>query len=404
MTFWILVIGLLAVALAIILLPMLRVQRTAYEDQRVEQNIQIAREQKTQLDAQLAQGDIDQAAYDQALDELQTGLAIELEQSESGSDRSRGTWMIIVVLLVLPLASVMMYFSFGTYDVVENPSLAEAPQQNNAPHQSVDEMIATIEERLRTNPEDARGWYALGQARGIMRQYDLAEVAYRRAYELVGDQPEILFSLADAIAMQTNGNLLGEPEQLIARGLELAPRYPNGLWLGGLVAQQRGDYQAAHEYWTLLLPLISDNPQVANEIRNMLAALEAQNPELAAAGDSDSSAQISLTVDISPELRARSRPNQSVFVYAKAMQGPPMPLAVKRMSVADLPVTLSLSDADAMMPSMTLSSFPKVVVGARVSSSGTANAQPGDFYTEQGGIDSTSPPGQLTLTIDQVLQ
>ena len=150
--------------------------------------------------------------------------------------------------------------------------------------------------------------------------------------------------------------------------------------------------------------MIEDNPQTASEIRNLIASLEAQDPRLASAGETASGAQISPAVDISPELRARSRPDQAVFIYAKAMQGPPMPLAVKRLSVADLPVSLTLSDADAMMPTMTLSTFPRVVVGARVSSSGTANAQPGDFFTEQEGIDSANPPAQLRLTIDQIRQ
>jgi cytochrome c-type biogenesis protein CcmH len=402
--FWIIVIALLAVALAFILLPMLRVERSASDDQRVEQNIQIAREQKAQLDAQLESGELDRDAYERALLDLETGLAIELEQTERGGDRSRGAWMTVVVLLAIPLVSVSMYFAFGNYPVVEDPSLAEAPRQQTDPHQNIDGMIATIEERLQAQPDDANGWYALGQAYGIKRQFDRAETAYRKTYELVGDQPEVLFSLADAIAMQNNGSLLGEPEQLVARGLELAPRYPNGLWLAGLIAQERGDYRSAHRYWSLLLPLIADNASATAEVRRILAALEANDPQLAAASEAPSGSGISLTVDISPELKARARPDQAVFIYAKAMQGPPMPLAVRRMRVADLPVSVTLSDADAMMPSMTLSSFPQVVVGARVSSTGTANAQPGDFYTEREGIDSASPPEQLSLTIDQVRQ
>ena len=126
MIFWIFVIGLLAVALAFILLPMMRVGHSTEDDARVKQNIQIAREQKSQLDNQLAQGEIEQAGYEKALAEIETGLAIELEQSEQGGDRSRGTWMVVVVLLVLPLASVSMYFAYGNYDVVENPALAQA--------------------------------------------------------------------------------------------------------------------------------------------------------------------------------------------------------------------------------------------------------------------------------------
>ena len=112
--------------------------------------------------------------------------------------------------------------------------------------------------------------------------------------------------------------------------------------------------------------------------------------------------ELNLTVDIDAELRARADPNTTVFVYAKAMQGPPMPLAVKRLRVADLPASLTLGDGDAMIPSMKLSSFDKVIVGARVSASGNPIAQSGDFYTEVDSVDSANPSEQVSLTIDRV--
>jgi cytochrome c-type biogenesis protein CcmH len=112
--------------------------------------------------------------------------------------------------------------------------------------------------------------------------------------------------------------------------------------------------------------------------------------------------ELTLSIDIKAALRSQVAPETAVFVYAKAMQGPPMPLAVKRLQLKDLPVTLSLSDADAMMPSMKLSSFDQVVVGARVSLSGNAVAQNGDFYTEQDSVDSANPPTRISLIIDRV--
>jgi cytochrome c-type biogenesis protein CcmH len=211
-----------------------------------------------------------------------------------------------------------------------------------------------------------------------------------------------LFALADALAMQNNGNLLGEPEALLQRGLKLAPRFPNGLWLAGMAAEQRQDYEAAHRYWTLLLPLIADNAESTREIQGLLAKLEERDPELAKAVTSGSDARIKLQVDISPELKAKAGSDTTVFVYAKAMQGPPMPLAVRKLKLGDLPITLTLSDDDAMMPSMKLSSFDQVIVGARVSSSGNPVAQSGDFYTEVEAVDSSSPPAQISLTIDQI--
>jgi cytochrome c-type biogenesis protein CcmH len=238
-------------------------------------------------------------------------------------------------------------------------------------------------------------------------EFAAAAEAFQHSDQLLPNEPGILFALADALAMQNNGSMLGEPEALVQRGLQIAPRFPNGLWLAGMAAEQRQDFKAAHHYWSLLLPMISDSPQSANEVRGMLASLEQRDPSLVQqqpAADQQTAAgrQLNVQVDINDELRARADPSTAVFVYAKAMQGPPMPLAVKRLQLQDLPLTLSLGDADAMMPSMKLSSFDQVIVGARVSFSGNPVAQSGDFYTEMGSVDSANPPESINLVIDQV--
>ncbi len=403
MSFWIIVIALLALALVILLVPLIRSSRAQQGDQRQQQNIQIAREKKQQLEAQLVDGEIDQAAYDSAFLDLQTSLALELDSSEADSEKSRGKWMAVVVLLAIPLSSVALYLVYGEYRVIENPQLVQAvPQQQAAaaPQMSLDEMVVAIKEKLRANPEDAEGWFMLGRALMGKQQYNEAVTAFQRSNDLIGDEPGILFALADALAMQNNGNLLGEPEALVKRGLELAPRFPNGLWLAGMAAEQRKDYKAAHVYWTQLLPLIADNPGSVSEIKGLIAMLEEREPELASLVSTGAS--LNLVVDISADLKSRSSPGAAVFVYAKAMQGPPMPLAVRKLQLSDLPVTLTLSDDDAMMPTLKLSTFDQVIVGARVSSSGKPVAQAGDFYTEIEAVDSKNPPGQITLTIDRV--
>ena len=408
MSFWIIVAALLALALVILLLPLLRAARAQQQDQRQQQNIQIAREKKQLLEAQLADGEIDQAGFDAAYLDLQNALALELDRGEASAEAVRGKWMSVVVLLTIPCASILLYLMYGEYRVIENPQLAQAaPQQQNqtAPQMSMDEMVAVIEERLAENPDDAEAWFMLGRAQMVQRQYDEAVNAFRRSDALMADEPGILFALADALAMQRNGKLTGEPEQLIQRGLQIAPRFPNGLWLAGAAAEQRQDYEAAHHYWSLLLPMITNNPESAGEVRELLAMLEQRDPSLAkAAAEVETAAaqQLTVRVDISSELRAQADPGTAVFVYAKAMQGPPMPLAVKRLQLRDLPVTLALGDADAMMPAMKLSSFDQVIVGARVSFSGNPVAQSGDFYTEQDSVDSNNPPAQISLTIDQV--
>jgi cytochrome c-type biogenesis protein CcmH len=409
MIFWIFAIVLIALALVILLLPLLRAARGQQDDQRQQQNIQIAREKKQQLETQLAEGEIDQAGFDSAYLDLQTALALELDAGEQEDQKTRGKWMALVVMLLIPVASVALYMVFGEYRVIENPVLASAASPHPtttaaAPQMSLEEMEIRIKERLRDNPDDAEGWFMLGRAMMTQNRYAEAVTAYQRSNDLMANEPGILFALADALAMKNNGNLLGEPEALVQQGLKLAPRFPNGLWLAGMAAEQREDYGSAHRYWTQLLPLIADDPESTREIKNMLHMLEQRDPELttAAAPSAGAGSNIQVAVDISAELRARASPDAVVFVYAKAMQGPPMPLAVKKMQLRDLPASLALSDSDAMMPALKLSSFDQVIVGARVSFSGKPVAQSGDFFTEVGSISSANPPAEVALTIDQV--
>ena len=404
MIFWITVIALLLLALAFLLIPIIRGASKTSADQRQAQNIQIAREKKQQLQQQLERGEINQADYDLSYVDLQNSLALELDQSEQADTQPRGQWMAMVLLVLIPVVSVSLYLHYGEYRVVENPEIAVArSQQPAAAQMSLEEMIVTVKNRLRDNPDDAAGWFALGRAMMAGRQFDQAVSAFQRAHDLVDDDAGLMFALADALAMQKNGNLLGEPEALIKRGLELAPFYPNGLWLAGMAAEQRKEYGAAHQYWTRLLPMIQDDPKSANEVRSLLAMLEKREPQLATKSDnSPGQAQLLLRVDISPELKQRAKPEDAVFVYAKAMNGPPMPLAVRKLRLQDLPLSLTLSDDDAMMPSMKLSAFDQVLVGARVSFSGNPVAQAGDFFTELGSIDSADPPAEILLTIDTI--
>jgi cytochrome c-type biogenesis protein CcmH len=232
------------------------------------------------------------------------------------------------------------------------------------------------------------------------QKFDEAITAFNRTLELVGDEPGVIFSLADAIAMQNGGNMQGEPERLLDRGLKIAPNHPTGLWLAGLAAEQRQDYATAHASWTLLLSLIEDDPASKLEVSELIKALEQRDPGLA--GSAIAVRSLTLKVELNNSLQDLVEPGDAVFVYAKAAKGPPMPLAVKRLVVSELPAEVTLSDTDAMMPEMKLSAFDVVIVGARISKSGNPVAQPGDLFVEVGGVDSSNPPQDLVLSINQV--
>ena len=404
MIFWIAAIGLLLLALLILLPPILRVQLTDQADDRQKQNIDIARDKKNDLDSQLAQGELNQEEYDNTLLDLQTALALDLENIETLDPGQQGRWVVWLLAVAIPILSFGLYFQLGEYGVIKNPALAQVPVDTQAQNQltdlSVEEIEELIKQRLRNNPEDAEGWFVLGKTYMARQIFDKAITAYQRTYDLVGEEPGVMFSLADALAMQNDGAMQGEPEQLVKRGLEISPQDPTGLWLAGLAAEQRQDYRSAHALWSQLMPLIQNDPESSTEVRELIQILEKRDPQLSA---SVAVVRIlNLSISLAENLRHLAAPGDSVFVYAKAMDGPPMPLAVKRLTVQDLPADVTLSDSDAMIQTMKLSSFARVIVGARVSISGNPVAQPGDLFVESGEIDSSNPPPKIELSIDQV--
>jgi cytochrome c-type biogenesis protein CcmH len=154
----------------------------------------------------------------------------------------------------------------------------------------------------------------------------------------------------------------------------------------------------------LLLPLVANDAQSSAEVSRVIASLQLQDPTLVVATKGPSqSASLKVSVSLVDEIKQRVSSDNLVFIYAKAASGPPMPLAVKRLTVGDLPVTIELSDADAMIPSMTLSSFDDLIIGARVSMSGNPVAQAGDLYIETGSVDrNTVVADGVTLSISQI--
>lgn len=411
MIFWIVVAGLLVPVVIFMILPILRAPTDENSTDRQQQNIQIAREKKALLDKQLEREELDQSEYEDALKDLERSLALDLERKEVSADKSPGTWVGWFVGALIPVMSVFMYLELGEYRVIENPKLAEAEQTalatSNPDHEnmSIEMMLDRVKQRLEDNPDDAEGWFIMGRTLMAMQRVDSAVTAFQRTYDLVGEEPGVMFTLADALALQNNGSMAGEPEQLVNRGLELSPRDATGLWLAGLAAEQKNDYKSAYKHWSSMLPLLAGDPESTAEIKRLLAVLEERDPaieSLASTSTAPLAAGISVSVDLAESLKAKAAPGDTVFIYAKAMQGPPMPLAVKKLTVSDLPVEVSLSDSDAMMPTMKLSSFEQVIVGARVSKSGNPVAQSGDLFVERGSIDSKNPPADLYLEINQV--
>jgi cytochrome c-type biogenesis protein CcmH len=187
----------------------------------------------------------------------------------------------------------------------------------------------------------------------------------------------------------------GEPEELALRALQIDPKNLKALALAGTAAFTRGDYGGAARHWQQMLPQLEKDSE---DYRTVQGNIDEAKTLLAQAGEkrggkkdakkAAAAAGVSGIVSLSPKLAGQASPEDTVFVFARAPEGPPMPLAAVRFKVRDLPAKFTLDDSRAMTPQAKLSGFPKVVVTARVSKSGTPTPQPGDLQGSTAAISN----------------
>ncbi|MGZ4980799.1 MAG: c-type cytochrome biogenesis protein CcmI [Methylobacter sp.] len=373
------------IAFLIVLPPLWRKHPIALADQD-QRNIAIARQRLAELKEQLQAGALSQALYDEQLAELELALSDDLEiESHVRAPSSQGRWMATVLVLAIPLAGGSLYWALGNYQLINQADQPVAANQAPLEMEQMKSMVAGLAERLQKQPDDAMGWTMLGRSYKYLQQYPKAVDAFEHAYKLLGDQPEIMLLYADALAFANDDQLAGLPSELVFKALAMEPDNVTGLWLGGMAKAQTGDFIAARDLWKKLEAQLPAGSDAQKEIQGLLAKVATQIPEDAAAqteskpAEPAKSASIDVQVSLAPELQKSAGPTDTVFIYAQALSGPKMPLAIVRKQVSELPLTVNLTDAMAMMPTMKLSNFEQVKLLARISKSGDAMQQPGDL-------------------------
>jgi cytochrome c-type biogenesis protein CcmH len=376
--FWVITVGLVAAALSILYFGA-RGKGRETPVNRDQQNADIAREKLEKLRQELADGSISQAQFEQYEIELELALGSDLagpaESGETPGRPARG--LIIAVGIFVPM------LAFGLYGWLGNPTMVTSLPHGVMP--SMTQLAQRLKAQLRQTPDDARAWFMLGRAYMSMDRYPEAAHAYSQAHRYAGDNADVLLSYADALAMTQGGRMSGKPEALVARALEIEPNNTTGLWLAAMAESQRGDYEKAVQHWRRVEQIVKDDPKTLKEVRGLIAQAEeklghrvpaapTRSSTVAAAGKS-----LAVSVQLDPSLAKEISPGDTVFVFAKAENGPPMPLAVVRKPVGDLPMRVTLDDSMAMIPAMHLSAFKRVLVGARVSKSGNPLPQAGDL-------------------------
>ena len=270
-----------------------------------------------------------------------------------------------------------------------SPTLAARSPQNAAPHDTDSVQIATVTERLalkmQGRPDDVDGWAMLARSYSVLGRHADASTAFERALALRADDATLIADYADALAMKANRSLEGEPMKQVQRALKLDPRNLKALSLAGTAAFARKDYAAAVKHWEQMRSIGPLDDALVMQVQGALveartlAGLPAGSPAPAQRPTPMSNATVGGTVSLAPSIAKLTDPQDTVFIFARAAQGERAPLAVLRKQVKDLPLRFTLDDSLAMSPQNKLSGATQVIVSARVSKSGHALPQSGDF-------------------------
>ncbi|TAN54574.1 MAG: c-type cytochrome biogenesis protein CcmI [Betaproteobacteria bacterium] len=390
------------VTLALLMLPLLRKRVAPPRATQSDASVAVLRDQLEELERDRASGAISAEAYEAAHRGLKLRILEDAVPEAAASDRPHAVPAIALAVL-MPLAAAGLYAWLGTPQLLDPQP---GPVQAGAKHIEAGQMEAAVEklaQRLQSTPDDLEGWTMLARSYRVLGRHADAVAAFARAEKKIASDPQRLTEWAESIALTSGGTLSGRPTELIARALAVDPDYGHALALAGAAAFERKDWRGAITHWERLAQQFPPGTDEGDTIGRSLAAareelgkaggapakpaaaaaaVTAPKPPAAAIVETGKAApkfRLTGTVSLAPALSAKASPEDVVFIFARAAAGPPMPLAVVRKTVKELPAEFAFDESSAMMADAKLAAIGEVIVGARISRSGVANPQSGDL-------------------------
>ncbi|PYC12340.1 c-type cytochrome biogenesis protein CcmI [Pseudomonas mosselii] len=389
--FWLSAGLLLLAALAFLLLPILRGRRRQQAEQdRTALNVALYEERVAELAAQQAAGVLDEQQLANGRDEAARELLADTERGDVTRQGHLGKAVPLLAAVLVPAMALGLYLQFGASDKVElTQEFASAPQ-------SMAEMTTRLERAVQAQPDSAEGLYFLGRAYMAEQRPADAAKAFERAVALAGRQPELLGQWAQSLYFAADKQWSAQLQALTDEALKADPQEVTSLGLRGIAAFEGERYQEAIDFWQRLLAQL---PQGDASREALQGGIDRAVDKLKAGGGKVAlTARLKVRVELAAALKDKVRPDDTVFIFARASNGPPMPLAAKRVTVAQLPIEVELSDADAMMPQMKLSDFAEVQLVARVSRAGQPTQ--GEWKGQSAPL-ATGTQGTQHVTIDR---
>ena len=402
------ILVLIVIALAFVNLPLFRKSqpgRDKLTDSREAMNLETTRQQIQDIENEVENDLIAEDQLTSIRTEAENTLLMEMQtggetvQAEKSARFHRVTALVLSIFV--PAMALLIYLSVGTPG-----ALVETTEDITQP--SMQQLLSNLEQRLADNPGDQEGWLVLAQTNMMLQNFDKAVVAMEKLYQLAGDSPDVMARYADTLTMANDGRFTAKAIELIEKTLKLDPAHVHGLWLAGVQAFQAENFNLAVSLFQKARANITD-PENLAQIDELIrtakdkSGVEPDTPNTQTSQEPATMVAVKVRVELSEQLKEKVKSDQTVFIFAKAATGPPMPLAVSKHLVSELPVEVSLDDSMAMMQELKLSSFDQVIISARISNSGQPLAQSGDLQGESQVINPQSVD-QVSISINQVVE
>ena len=370
-------------------------------------NVAVYRDQLRELEADLRAGTLAADQHEKARREIEARLLADVDKGGAPARSPRHTRAAALALaLAVPICALAVYVTVGNPRAIL-PQTAEGANPHGLSAQQFEALVSRLAGRLKDNPEDAEGWMMLGRSYAVLGRFVESSEAYAKAAARMPRDAQLLADYADALAMAQGRTLQGEPEKILLRALTIDPDNVKALLLAGTAAFNRSDGAAAVRHWERVLELLPAESDMIQRVQASIAEARSLSGSPSGKAQIAKPAQaqggrVSGMVRLAPELAGKVAPGDTVFIFARAAEGPRMPLAILRKRGSDLPAQFTLDDSMAMAPQLKLSAFPNVVIGARVSKSANASPQPGDLQGLSGPVKVGD--GKVSVVIDTELR
>lgn len=401
-----------------------RYQRSALEaarQTRLATNVRLFQEHLADLQAALQEGRIDQAQFEQLKLEQERSL-LEDEASQEVLAARSAPWakaFLVAFCAACLLLALALYLRQGSGPDLEIRQLIEAKQEQDyldalhgrdSGRAAALKLTEVLEARLESRPDQAQYWFMLARTRMELGEVQRAVEAYQQVLELDPQSAMVMAELAQAMFLRDQNQASDQVQQLASASLRLDSENTTALGLLGIWSFQQEDFPAAIDYWERAMALLGPESAGAQSLKAGITRAKQEVAKRQVAGHQAEENQrspttpagVSISLEVSlGDVPAGLSPDLPVFVYARHWQGSPMPLAISRLRLSDLPAKVSLTEAMAMSPAASLAQAEQIELVARISLSGEASARAGDWQATMGPLDPRSPPSAIRLVIDQ---